>query len=616
MVEPPYDSGKSAPPCCGSQSLPSPKPVAEFHLPCNYPAFSPLMSIAQSSHDNPANLEGNRPVRWHRHPLTWLCLMLLPLRILYALRYRVDSDEPQHMHVVWGWVHGMLPYKDFFENHTPLFHMICAPLLKLFGERPESFLLMRVMMIPCYLLTLWCVYRIASHLFSQRDALWATIFTALFPPFYFCSVEFRSDDLWMALWLLGVGVWICQTPTARSRFLSGILMGAALGASMKTIALLLTFGAGAALAVLGKNSCIQKGSFARMGAFLLGFILVPFLIILFFCLLGAGHDLYFGTLGFNSMGGLGRWHRTSALVQWGLFFAILVPSYLVARFIRSQNYQGEKSEEPALARQRAGLFLGAMTYFAVLRCFWPLLDREHDLPLYPALFAIAVPAVLIQIRKAALKQHWDWLPQTFALACLITEFIRVLTTGVLGNDYTRPEMRLISEVIRLTNPGESVLDLKGETIFQNRSIWPVYEGITLARLKANLIKDDIPEHLVATRTCVATLDNWRFQKHAREFLNANYIPVGEVRVAGQFLQPKGDQGYVFHIEVPTRYSFVDEHGPIPGTLDGKPCAGSHSLKAGDHHFLPNSSNPKRIAVVWTRAIDRGFSPFSLSGTAD
>jgi len=30
----------------------------------------------------------------------------LVLRILYALHHRVDSDEPQHLHVVWSWTQG------------------------------------------------------------------------------------------------------------------------------------------------------------------------------------------------------------------------------------------------------------------------------------------------------------------------------------------------------------------------------------------------------------------------------------------------------------------------------------------------------------------------------
>src|SRR5689334_17458398 len=46
------------------------------------------------------------------------------LRALYAFRYRVDSDEPQHLHVAWAWAHGLVQYRDVFDNHMPLFHLL------------------------------------------------------------------------------------------------------------------------------------------------------------------------------------------------------------------------------------------------------------------------------------------------------------------------------------------------------------------------------------------------------------------------------------------------------------------------------------------------------------
>ena len=48
-------------------------------------------------------------------------LVLLALRCFYASNQPWDSDEPQHLHVVWAWANGMLPYKDVFDNHAPLF---------------------------------------------------------------------------------------------------------------------------------------------------------------------------------------------------------------------------------------------------------------------------------------------------------------------------------------------------------------------------------------------------------------------------------------------------------------------------------------------------------------
>ena len=83
-----------------------------------------------------------------------LLVLILGLKIVYAHVFRVDSDEPQHLHVVWGWVHGLMPYRDVFDNHMPLFQLLCAPFLwaamKLFGERPDIVVIMRIFMIPFF----------------------------------------------------------------------------------------------------------------------------------------------------------------------------------------------------------------------------------------------------------------------------------------------------------------------------------------------------------------------------------------------------------------------------------------------------------------------------------
>ena len=37
------------------------------------------------------------------------------LRVLCFLHYRFDSDEPQHLHVAWGWTRGLVQYRDLFD---------------------------------------------------------------------------------------------------------------------------------------------------------------------------------------------------------------------------------------------------------------------------------------------------------------------------------------------------------------------------------------------------------------------------------------------------------------------------------------------------------------------
>ncbi|MFP5212972.1 MAG: ArnT family glycosyltransferase, partial [Acidobacteriota bacterium] len=126
------------------------------------------------------------------------------LRLVFAFHYSFDSDEPQHLHVIWGWTSGLLQYRDVFDNHTPLFHLLFSPLLSLWGESADVLYVMRLSMIPLFAAALWITHAIGKELFSQRVGVWAALLAGLFPAFFLCSVEFRTDNLWTVFWLLAV----------------------------------------------------------------------------------------------------------------------------------------------------------------------------------------------------------------------------------------------------------------------------------------------------------------------------------------------------------------------------------------------------------------------------
>ena len=107
--------------------------------------------------------------------LAALLVLGLALRVLMAWRFRVDSDEPQHLHVVWAWTHGLLPYRDVFDNHMPLFHLLSAPVLLAVGERPTAILWMRFLMLPQWCAALFLTALIGRRLFAPRVGAWSAV---------------------------------------------------------------------------------------------------------------------------------------------------------------------------------------------------------------------------------------------------------------------------------------------------------------------------------------------------------------------------------------------------------------------------------------------------------
>src|SRR6478752_4342736 len=169
-----------------------------------------------------------------------LFIALIFFRVITVTHYNFGRDEAQHLHVVWGWARGFVQYRDLADNHMPLFQMLCAPIYKLIGDRGTILYWMRVILQPLYILAFWCTYRIGSLLYSRRAGVWAAILVGLSFDYAFCSVEFRTDNLWAPLWLLCLLVLLNGPLTVRRALIAGFLMGLCFGVSMKTLLLLMS----------------------------------------------------------------------------------------------------------------------------------------------------------------------------------------------------------------------------------------------------------------------------------------------------------------------------------------------------------------------------------------
>src|SRR6478735_461185 len=104
-----------------------------------------------------------------------LFVLMVVYKIVNMVRYRFDSDESQHMHVIWAWARGFVQYRDVFDNHMPLFHMMFAPIFGFIGDRATILYVMRFVLLPMYFVAAWCTYKIGTSLFSKRAGIWAVI---------------------------------------------------------------------------------------------------------------------------------------------------------------------------------------------------------------------------------------------------------------------------------------------------------------------------------------------------------------------------------------------------------------------------------------------------------
>lgn len=499
--------------------------------------------------------------------LLWLTVAAaLVLRTLAYFRYRFDSDEQQHLHVTWGWTAGKIQYRDLFDNHAPLFHMLTAPILAIFGERADILLWMRAPMLILFGIVVWATWDLARRLYDERVAAWAAALLMLFPPFFLKSLEFRTDNLWNAFWMLAlVGVLCGWRP-----FLIGFLLGCAAATTPKTSVLVIAIVTAALmLRIFRKERLNMRAALEALG----GFAVVPATLTIYFASAGALDELVYCVFTFNGRVALMREHLWIGRALFPFTFAAVA-------------YAAWRGREAERRRWLLAVVIGVFT--VTVTGFWPLISPRDFLPMMP-LLAIFAAATLRPVMPIAVTV--------------------VVFTGSLWyyagrfENHTDWHITMMNQALRLTRPGERLLDYKGETIYRERPFYYALEIVTREQMAKGIIPDTIAQDVVRTRTYAAQADGAMWPPAGRAWLSDHFVNLGRLRAAGQWVKKDG----TFTIGVPGEYVVLDANGEARGRLDGTPYTGARMLSAGAHQF----QGDKDVCVVWAPAFRRGHSPFHL-----
>jgi len=159
------------------------------------------------------------------------------LRIPFLKVRAFDADEFQHLHGAYCLAHGMLPYRDYFDHHTPWLHLLLSVMLSLFGESVATVFKARWLMLvfagAMVGLTFWLGTLLRDRLTGAVAALllsYTTIFVEK-------SLEIRPDTAAAALWLFALGGVIKGFRSDRRgwHFAAGLALGAAVMFTQKAL---------------------------------------------------------------------------------------------------------------------------------------------------------------------------------------------------------------------------------------------------------------------------------------------------------------------------------------------------------------------------------------------
>lgn len=327
----------------------------------------------------------------------WAAVIGLGLVAKLARGYR--PDEVQHLHVAWNISQGLLPYRDFFEHHPPLFHLLLVPLVRWLPQLDLRLAIVSALAELLILLVSLALYgRLLRFSVAPSIARWGVGAWLLLPPYAVKVFELRPD--WIALAaLLAALVSVARAVAADTArplgwaMLAGLLTG--LGVCLTQKAALIGVGSGVWL--LGVSLAAPTDHRQRRVLALLGFGIGGALPLVALGLIFARYDAFGALIEHTLLINL-RWVREVPWRQglqdalaWG--FGLLVLGLTQAALIvpRAREHLREATL-PSLMVILSGLGLAAY-----LRSPAP----------YPQWFLVLVAPWLIYLATVALARYAD-----------------------------------------------------------------------------------------------------------------------------------------------------------------------------------------------------------------
>lgn len=151
--------------------------------------------------------------------ITAALVRLVPLQWLHPLNW----DEIEFFRAASWIAEGRVPFRDFWEHHTPLSWYLFAP-FTLLTDSPgsDAIIALRWAQLPVWIAAFWLANVFMRNAGLSPFARWSAMALALSSSFLMTSaVEFRLDPLSCAFYMAGLVLW--QRGTARSLFGAGAM---------------------------------------------------------------------------------------------------------------------------------------------------------------------------------------------------------------------------------------------------------------------------------------------------------------------------------------------------------------------------------------------------------
>jgi hypothetical protein len=463
------------------------------------------------------------------------------LRLTLIERRGFNPDEFEHLHFAWSIADGQVPYRDYFDHHTPLLHFALAPLVRRFdvATSPDAILaLVYSARRAMWLLggaTLLLTALVGSSYRGRAVGLAAALLLANAGVFLSKGIEVRPDV--PAALLICAAVWCAQRGTrslaehplrAVLWFLtSGLAWSTAVLLTQKVLLLAPGVGLAALWLMLDARTRLGAGRRVRAGAALAIGATLPVLVMLAY---------------FKSQGALGAFLRCNLWLnaKWqgpqpGPFLVEIArqdPVFVV--LVLAGIILGLRSltRQTATAQGEAFVLLPLLAGIAGLR-WLTYVSFQYFLLLLP-LAAVAAAAALVRLCESAAAalsraRQTEWLLLIVLAALSVQPFMRFRASFSRGSWTAVQGIRFIASNC---SPWDTVLD--GFTGWGFARPSPFYYPFLQPDVTRLLDAHEVDAQLVALRGGTASPKVVLYDRYMRDalapelkvFIERHYVRLG------------------------------------------------------------------------------------------
>jgi hypothetical protein len=213
--------------------------------------------------------------------------------LAWGMLSEINHDDTGYMHFAWLISRGLVPFRDFWDHHSPLLPVLFAPVIKLMPPSIFIFDAARIFSLGMFLINACLGWAIAARVWREKARLtvYLLLLTSIAAPAHFFLLR---PDLFM-IFLLLVQIYVsCDIPGPRitPSFAAGIAVS--LAASFSTKQYFMIF-----LPVIVISFGLKERRAAKVCAYLAGLCTGALPLAAYLIGNGIVHEYLFWTVGFN-----------------------------------------------------------------------------------------------------------------------------------------------------------------------------------------------------------------------------------------------------------------------------------------------------------------------------